>query len=43
MKTNFYNDSDKYVKPKENKAYDYFSLTDLNSINECINDDNNYV
>ena len=41
MKTNFYKDLD--VKLKENKAYDCFSWIDLDSINECINEDNNYV
>ena len=43
IKTNFYNNFNKNVKPKENVTYDCFSLIDLNSINESINDDNDYV
>ena len=43
IKTTFYNNFNKNVEPKENVTYDCFSLIDLNSTNEKINDDNDYV
>ena len=43
IETTFYNNFNKNVEPKENVTYDCFSLIDLNSTNEKINDDNDYV
>ena len=40
IKTDFY---DNFNKKDQKVAYDCFSLIDLNSINESINENNNYV
>ena len=43
IKANFCNNSDTNLNLEQKVTYDYFSLIELNSINESINDDNDCV